>query len=91
MLLFVVVVEAQSVVGQVIDSKTQETIIGATISVVDDKNVSAVTDVNGQFSLPARYQGKQVKISYIGYKPLAVALGLMPLTACIKMSHLLAR
>ncbi len=74
MLLFVVVVEAQSVVGQVIDSKTQETIIGATISVVDDKNVSAVTDVNGQFSLPARYQGKQVKISYIGYKPLAVAL-----------------
>ncbi len=74
MLLFVVVVEAQSVVGQVIDSKTQETIIGATISVVDDKNVSAVTDVNGRFSLPARYQGKQVKISYIGYKPLAVAL-----------------
>lgn len=74
MLLFVVVVEAQSVVGQVIDSKTQETIIGATISVVDDKNVSAVTDVNGQFSLPARYQGKQVKISYIGYKPLMVAL-----------------
>ena len=74
MLLFVVVVEAQSVVGQVIDSKTQETIIGATISVVDDKNVSAVTDVNGRFSLPARYQGKQVKISYIGYKPLAIAL-----------------
>lgn len=74
MLLFVVVVEAQSVVGQVIDSKTQETIIGATISVVEYKDVSAVTDVNGQFSLPARCQGKQVKISYIGYKPLVVTL-----------------
>lgn len=73
-LLSVVMAEAQNIIGQVVDSKTQETIIGATISVVDAKEFSAVTDVNGRFALPAHCQGKQVKISYVGYKPLAIAL-----------------
>lgn len=73
-LLCVVVVEAQTITGKVVDSKTQETIVGATISVVADKRVLAVTDVNGQFSLPARYQNKLVKISYIGYKTQTVPL-----------------
>lgn len=73
-LLCVVVVEAQTITGKVVDSKTQETIVGATISVVADKRVLAVTDVNGQFSLPVRYQNKLVKISYIGYKTQTVPL-----------------
>lgn len=73
-LLCAVVMEAQNIIGQVIDNKTQETIIGATISVVDDKNVSAVTDINGRFTLPVSCQGKQVKVSYIGYKPLTATL-----------------
>ncbi len=73
-LLCVVMAEAQNIIGQVVDSKTQETIIGATVSVVDDKGLSAVTDVNGRFTLPTRCQGRQVKISYIGYKPLSATL-----------------
>mgnify|MGYP002515449916 CR=1 FL=1 len=73
-LLCVVMVEAQTIIGHVIDSSTQETIIGATIVVSDNKSVSAVTDINGQFSFPASYQGKQVKISYVGYKTLAATL-----------------
>ena len=59
---------AQTITGKVIDKDSHEPIIGATICVGGEKKVSAITDVNGLFTLPSADMGKSVMISYIGYK-----------------------
>lgn len=62
---------AQELTGKVIDKDTHESVIGATVFVDNAKRVTAITDINGQFSLPSSAKGKAIKISYIGYKPFA--------------------
>lgn len=55
--------------GLVTDKETQEPIIGATIlDVVHNKPIT-VTDSEGKFSIP-KNKYHQIRISYIGYKPL---------------------
>ena len=71
LLLSVTLLEAQNLTSHVIDAKTKEPIIGATVTVLPSShNIKAVTDINGQFSLPISEKGKKVKISYVGYKSL---------------------
>ena len=71
-LLCVVMAEAQTITGKVIDVKTQEAIIGATIMLKGSQKVAAVTDINGQFRLSNTAEGSSIYISYVGYKSLNV-------------------
>ena len=59
---------AQQIKGIVSDAKTQETLIGAVIS-VEDSNLKAITDMEGCFTLDGLKSGKHtLLINYIGYK-----------------------
>ena len=71
-MLLIVVFEANAhikITGTVLDKATQEPLIGATITIGDSKDVAAVTDIDGRFTVivPGR---ENVTIAYIGYKPL---------------------
>lgn len=72
LLLFVVIAEAQNLTGKVIDSKTQEAIIGATVTLKGSKKIATVTDINGQFRLSNTTEGSIIRISYVGYRSLDV-------------------
>ena len=72
LLLLVVMAEAQNLIGKVIDDKTQEAIIGATVTLKGSSKVAAVTDINGQFRLNNTPEGSIIHISYVGYKSLNV-------------------
>ena len=74
MLLLIAVISLHAQIkidGVVLDKVTQEPMIGATITVAGSKNVAAVTDVDGHFSLTLSKQSL-ITISYIGYSPLVV-------------------
>ena len=74
MLLLIAVISLHAQIkidGVDLDKVTQEPMIGATITVAGSKNVAAVTDVDGHFSLTLSKQSL-ITISYIGYSPLVV-------------------
>lgn len=58
------------ITGTVVDS-SNEPIIGATVTVSDDTNVKAVTNVDGHFTINAA-PGSNLHITYIGYKTVDV-------------------
>lgn len=58
------------ITGTVVDS-SNEPIIGATVTVSDDTNVKAVTNVDGRFTINAA-PGSSLRITYIGYKTVDV-------------------
>lgn len=58
------------ITGTVVDS-SNEPIIGATVTVSDDTNVKAVTNVDGRFTINA-VPGSSLHITYIGYKTVDV-------------------
>ena len=63
-------VNAQTkITGVVLDKSTQEPMIGATITIAGSKNIAAVTDIDGHFSVIVPNRAN-VTISYIGYKTL---------------------
>lgn len=92
LLLFVVIAEAQNLTGKVIDSKTQEAIIGATVTLKGSKKIATVTDINGQFRLSNTTEGSIIRISYVWDTSLWMCHFIMvPLIACARMLLLLAR
>ena len=58
------------ITGTVVNS-SNEPIIGATVTVSDDTNVKAVTNVDGRFTINAA-PGSNLHITYIGYKTVDV-------------------
>ena len=63
-------VNAQTkITGVVLDKGTREPMIGATITVTGSKDIAAVTDIDGRFSVTVPNRAN-VTISYIGYKTL---------------------
>ncbi|MEN0054538.1 MAG: TonB-dependent receptor [Mucilaginibacter sp.] len=60
------------VTGEVIDSATHETIIGASVHLKSNQT-GVLTDVSGRFSLNAGY-GDELMVSYIGYKNQSVTI-----------------
>lgn len=58
------------ITGTVVDS-SNEPIIGATVTVSDDTNVKAVTNVDGRFTINAA-PSSSLHITYIGYKTVDV-------------------
>jgi len=61
-----------AVTGTVTDS-TGLQIPGASISVVNDKNVSTVSDANGKFKINV-VPGSEIRISFMGYEPKSVII-----------------
>lgn len=56
---------ADNISGVVLDAKTGEPVIGATVKVVGTQ-AGAVTDVNGRFSINYPAKGHKVQVSYVG-------------------------
>ena len=63
-----------SVYGVVIDKKTEEPLIGASVAIWQgDKMLTGVsTDIEGAFRLVSEVENFEVRISYIGYKELVI-------------------
>lgn len=59
--------------GIVIDAKTQETIIGATVRIKNNPQIGAVTDIDGKFRIKAK-RGDILEISFVGYQTKEVKL-----------------
>lgn len=57
--------------GLVIENLTNQPVIGASVMFEKGKSVLAITDMNGRFQAK-NIEGKTIRISYIGYKPLVV-------------------
>lgn len=57
--------QEQTVSGTITDGS--EPIIGATVKVKGDKNLGAVTDLDGHFTLRVK-PGTIIEVSYVGYK-----------------------
>ena len=63
-------VYAQGVIrGFVVDADTREPVIGATVADAVRKKPFTVTDSEVRFLIPKNCYPKQLKITYIGYKP----------------------
>jgi TonB-linked SusC/RagA family outer membrane protein len=58
---------AQNFEGKVLDEKTQDPIIGASVSFVGTKG-GTVSDLDGNFSLPAKSLPATISIEYLGYR-----------------------
>jgi TonB-linked SusC/RagA family outer membrane protein len=64
--LFVFAQQSQ-IKGRILDEKTNESLIGATV-LISDKKTGTITDQNGYFTLPVQSLPVTLSISYIGYK-----------------------
>lgn len=60
---------AQTLKGKVVDSRTQEPIIGAVVSIKGDKGsvAGATTDVDGNFAIQVKKTPAVIVVSYTGY------------------------
>lgn len=54
--------------GTVLDLETKEPVIGAVVSLVNDKKTIAVTDISGRFKITGK-AGDMLRITFSGYKP----------------------
>ena len=64
------IVMAQTVKGKVSDAVTGETLIGATVKVVELPGTGGVTNVDGEFSIAIIQSGRYtIETSYVGYEP----------------------
>lgn len=59
--------------GSVVDAANGEPLIGATVAAVGSTQAVA-TDLDGNFKITVPNTVKQVKVSYVGYNPMVVAL-----------------
>ena len=77
-LLFIVncaLAQKKVVNGIVISDDDKMPIIGATIIVVGETAVGTVTDIDGKFQLNVPEKSNLLLVSYIGMKPVEVAVG----------------
>ena len=68
--------------GKVVDSKTREPLIGVSVVFVDNPATGTVTDVNGDFVLPADDGHEVLKVMCLGYATCEVSISAVtePLT-----------
>lgn len=64
---------AQGLTGTVVDKRTREPIIGASVMIKSTK-LGTVTDINGNFSFNTINEGKEIQVSYLGYKNEIIAI-----------------
>ena len=68
---FIAFAQAQTgvVSGKVVDAKTGETLMGATVAVDDSQHLAVATDLDGNFTITKVPAGKhKVRVRYIGYQ-----------------------
>lgn len=70
LLSFIIFAQTKKITGVVTDKTTNAPLAGVTVST---KNKTAVTDVNGSFSIDASI-GDKLTLSYVGTKPLKVVI-----------------
>ena len=68
-----VVAQNKTVTGKVVDAKTEEPIIGASIMVIGTSG-GTITDLDGKFSISVA-SGKELQVSFIGYVTQTVRVG----------------
>jgi TonB-linked SusC/RagA family outer membrane protein len=56
------------ITGKVLDEKTQESVIGASISLAGSKGTGTVSDTDGKFFLSVKSLPVTISIDYLGYK-----------------------
>jgi len=66
-------VDAQTVTGTVSDSRTGETIVGATIVDVATQQ-GVITDIDGRYSLQVQKFPATISVRYVGYKELSLTV-----------------
>lgn len=66
--IYAISANAQTINGKVIDSRTGETIVGATVSTAD-KSKGVITNFDGEFSINVNKLPAKLSISFTGYKP----------------------
>ena len=63
----------QNVKGQVMDGQSEIPLIGATVHLVSDPSIGAITDMDGAFTITGAPLGRQaVDINYLGYEPISI-------------------
>lgn len=63
----------KTITGKVVDAKTEEPIIGASVSVVGTSG-GTITDLDGKFSISVA-SGKELQVSFIGFVTQTVKIG----------------
>lgn len=63
----------KTITGKVVDAKTEEPIIGASVSVVGTSG-GTITDLDGKFSISVA-PGKELQVSFIGFVTQTVKIG----------------
>ena len=73
--------------GKVVDSKTQEPLVGVTIILRDNPMVGTITDADGDFSLPVDDLQEVLKVIYLGYESCEVDLASVTWPLVIEMDR----
>ncbi|KAA6313162.1 TonB-dependent receptor SusC, partial [termite gut metagenome] len=63
-----------SIRGQVLDKKTNEPLIGANVSIANDKT-GTVSDAEGKFTLSPKSFPATISVSYLGYQTSRISVG----------------
>lgn len=66
--------KGKTVKGIVVDKKTGEPVIGASVAVVGHPTIGAATDIDGMFTVKVPESASMLKISYVGMKAQEVAI-----------------
>ena len=77
--------ESFSVTGQVIDSKTRESLAFVNIVINNSNNRGGTTDIDGKFSLRSANPVQTIRLTYVGYEPKTVAIGIHTKDLVIQM------
>ena len=60
--------------GKIVDRKTQEPLVGVSVTLKDNPDVGTITDLDGNFSLPVSDLQGTLRISYLGYESCEISL-----------------
>jgi len=78
--------QLRTVSGVVTDAEG-EPVIGASVVVKDNNKYGAVTNIDGEYSIQVPAKSATLVFSYVGYKPVEVALAAGQTTANVKLSE----
>ncbi|MCB9311059.1 MAG: TonB-dependent receptor [Lewinellaceae bacterium] len=69
-----IIVQAQDIKGTVVDSDTQDPLVGVNVFVKGSK-LGTITDIDGNFQLRVDSKDVTLELSYIGYESMEYAIG----------------
>ncbi len=66
-----------ALIGKVVDGSINEPVIGAQV-IIPSKNIGAVTDINGRFSIETQADLLEINVSFIGFEKKSLIVGFHP-------------